>query len=84
MKARIFHDEKGVIHSVMEVSRKAKSLPTSDDHGCVKVDLKALKVRSLAELHFDFRVNARGEVVRRPRSKRRKHGDRPGDSARDC
>lgn len=84
MKARIFYDDKGVIHSVMLISRKAKSFPTSDDYACVKVDLKELKARTLAELHFDFRVNARGKVVRQPKPKRRKHGDRPGDSARDC
>jgi hypothetical protein len=84
VKARIFYDGKGAIQSVMEISRRAKSTPTSDEFACVKVDLKALKARTLAELHFDYRVNARGKVVRRPRSKRRKHGDKPGDRARIC
>jgi len=67
MKLRVFYDEAGVIVSVVQVSLKARTQPTSAHYSYIDVDQKETDAQSLAEIHTRFRVNGDGRLQQIPR-----------------
>jgi len=67
MKLRVFHNNAGVIISVVQINPKAKTRPTSPGLSYVDVDQKETTAKSLAEVHSGFRVDSDGRLQPRPK-----------------
>jgi hypothetical protein len=71
MRTHVYYGARGSIVSVIQIPPEAGLTPSLPDHDCIEVDLEALRIDSLAELHANYRVKGDGQLVRREPAKRR-------------
>ena len=71
MKATVYYDANGEIQSVIRVDSKANVVPRSVHHSALEIDLKDVEVKTLLEVHSNFRVDpAHRTLIKCPEKKK--------------